>query len=339
MKIQQGLVGAAVLAGALLGGVAGSAQTCTPQSQMKDADRDSLALAAKTLSQKIAAGDEAGVRGLTIAEFQKDFSGMGESIMATAPRVKGATPEVEQVYLLDASTMQKTTGGTAADAQFYCTLNQSPAEAEFSIPQLPPGRYGFAMVRMEGAAPWRLSYLLRQDGGQWQLAGLYPKALTAGGHDGLWYWQQARMHATNKEPWSAWLYLQEAQSLLLPANFVSSTHLEKLREELGTAAPPTVAGLSADSPLVVKGADGTEYRFTAIGVDDSLGGDRVDIAGHIKVDSLGDGAVARKRNLDAMAALVAAHPELRKVFHGVLIFAEVPGQNAYTTEQAMAEIK
>ena len=47
----------------------------------------------------------------------------------------------------------------------------------------------------------------------------------------------------------------------------------------------------------------------------------------------------RKRNTDAMSALVAAYPELRKPFHGVLVYAEIPGHQPITTEQAMAEIK
>src|SRR6202044_3154796 len=98
----------------------------------------------------------------------------------------------EQVYLLDASNLAKTASGANPDAQFFCNLNKTVNEAQFAIPQLPPGQYAFAMVRMESATPWRLSMLLRQQGGQWLLAGLYPKQLTAGGHDGLWYWQQAR---------------------------------------------------------------------------------------------------------------------------------------------------
>jgi len=39
-----------------------------------------------------------------------------------------------------------------------------------------------------------------------------------------------------------------------------------------------------------------------------------------------------------MVALLAAYPEMRKPFHGVWIFAEVPGQNPFVTEQAMSEI-
>jgi hypothetical protein len=65
----------------------------------------------------------------------------------------------------------------------------------------------------------------------------------------------------------------------------------------------------------------------------------VDVAAHIKVDALGDAAAARKRNVDAMTALVNAHPELRKAFHGVWIFADAPGEAPYATELAMAEIK
>ena len=90
---------------------------------------------------------------------------------------------------------------------------------------------------------------------------------------------------------------------------------------------------------MVKGADGSEYRFTSLGVDDSLGREKVDVAAHLKVDSLGDGAAARKRNADAMVALVTAHPELRKAFHGVWIFTMRPVQTPYATELAMNEIK
>jgi hypothetical protein len=64
----------------------------------------------------------------------------------------------------------------------------------------------------------------------------------------------------------------------------------------------------------------------------------LDVAAHLKVESLDDAAAARKRNLDAMAALVAAHPELRSAFHGVWVFAEAPGKAPYATEQAMADI-
>lgn len=331
-----------VTAGLLTAGLAVSAraaEVCTTQSQMKPGERESLAAAALTLTKAIQADDQAALKSKTIAEYQKDFTGVANVVSATAPMVRGAQPQVEQVYLLDASTLAKGANGANPDASFFCSLNQSQATAEFSIPQLPPGRYAFAMVRMEEAAPWRLSFLMRQDDGKWDLAGLYPKALTAAGHDGVWYWKQARAFAAEKEQWNSWLYMQQAQTLLLPASFVSSTHLDKLQSELTADAPPAVAsGLSTDAPLVVKGNDGAEYRFTSVSVDDSLGKDKVDVSAHLKVDAVGDPASARKRNVDAMTALVTAHPEFKQAFHGVWIFAEAPGASPYATELAMTEI-
>lgn len=142
-----------------------------------------------------------------------------------------------------------------------------------------------------------------------------------------------------KERWNAWLYYQQAENLLVPVNFIQSTHLEKLKTEASAAAPPALSeGVSAEAPLVVKGTDGVEYHFTALGVDDSLAKDKIDVMAHLKVDQIGDPAAARKRNTDAMIALLAAYPEMRKPFHGVWVVTEVPGQNPFATEQAMSEI-
>ena len=247
---------------------------------------------------------------------------------------------MQQLYLLDASTLTSQ-GGANPDAQFFCSLNDSQAEADFLIPQLPPGCYGFAIVDFNAPVPYRLSMLLRQDGAAWHLAGLYPKPLAANGHEGLWYWTQGRAWIAEHSPWNGWLYLQEAQALLVPANFVSSTHLQKLGDELAAAAPPVVGtnGLSDNAPMVIKAPAGGEFRFTALSVTDALGPDKLDVSAHIKVDALGDAATARQRNVDAMAALLTAHPELRKGgFHGVFLFADAPGAAPYGTELAMAEI-
>ena len=321
-----------------------AAETCTTQSQMKPAERDLLAQTSVNLATRIQANDANGVRPLTIVDFQKDFSGIAGVIATTALKIAGAQIQVEQLYILDASSLPKTASGSNPDAQFLCNLNQTPAEAEFSIPQLPPGRYAFAMVRLESATPWRLSFLLRQDvqngQPQWLLAGLYPRHLTAAGHDGLWYWQQARSLVAAKELWNAWLYYQEAQTLLIPANFVGSTHLDKLQTEFTGAAPSALSGgLGPDTPMVVKAADGTEFRFTALTVEDYQGGDKIDVVAHIRVDSTSDNVAARKLNVLAASTLVATHPELRKAFHGVWVFSDAPGQNPYATELAMSEIK
>jgi hypothetical protein len=329
-----------LLAAGLLVAVVASAEVCTTQSQMTATDRDALAAAARGLAAKVQANDVNGLQAATASEYAKDFSGIGAVVGSTAAKVKDTTLTVEQVYLLDGTQLKRGADGSLPDAQFFCSLNKSVAEADFLIPGLAPGRYGFVIVdATDTSSPWRLSFLLRQDQGKWVMAGFYPKALSAAGHDGLWYWTQARTMTAQKERWNAWLYYQQAESLLIPANFIQSTHLEKLKTEASTAAPPALSeGVSAEAPLVVKGPNGAEYHFTALGVDDSLAKDKIDIMAHLKVDQIGDPAAARKRNSDAMVALLTAYPEMRKPFHGVWIVADVPGQNPFATEQAMSDI-
>ena len=335
MRTRIGLLAVGVLVAAVA-----SAEVCTTQSQMTAADRDALAAAARGLAAKVQANDVSGLQAATAAEYAKDFSGIGAVVGSTAAKLKGGTLTVEQVYLLDGMQLKRGADGSLPEAQFFCSLNKSVAEADFLISGLAPGRYGFVMVDVtDTSSPWRLSFLLRQDQGQWAMAGFYPKPLTAAGHDGLWYWTQARTMTAQKERWNAWLYYQQAESLLLPVTFVQSTHLEKLKTEASAAAPPALSeGVSAEAPLVVKGLDGVEYHFTALGVDDSLAKDKIDVAAHLKVDQIGDPVAARKRNSDAMVALLRAYPEMRKPFHGVWIVAEVQGQNPFATEQAMSEI-
>ena len=323
----------------LAGGVA-KAETCTTQSQMMAAERSALADAARGLATKVQAGDVSGVQAAAASEYASAFSGIGGIVNSTAAKVKGGAPTVEQVYLLDGSGLKPAANGTAADAQFFCMLNKTEAEADFLIPGLLPGRYGFAIVDVRGGRePWRFSFLLKQEQGRWTMAGFYPKPLTAAGHDGLWYWTEARTMTDAKERLSAWLYYQQAANLLVPAGFVQSTHLEKLRAEETAAAPPALSdGVSTDSPLVVKGPDGVEYHFIGLGVDDSLSKSKIDVTAHLKVDQMGDPAAAKKRNSDAMVALVTAYPEMRKAFEGVWIFAETPGQSPFITEERMSEI-
>ena len=257
--------------GMLVSGIV-SAETCTTQSQMTVADRDALVATARSLAAKVQANDVSGLQAATAPEYAKDFSGIGTVVGSTAVKVKDGTLSVEQVYLLDGTQLKRGADGTLPDAQFFCSLNKSMAETDFLIPGLAPGRYGFVMVTVDGSSPWRLSFLLRQEqGGKWVMAGFYPKPLLAAGHDGLWYWKQARTMTAQKEHWNAWLYYQEAENLLVPANFIQSTHLEKLKAEQNAAAPPALSeGVTAEAPLVVKGVDGVEYHFIALGVDDSL---------------------------------------------------------------------
>lgn len=279
-------------------------------------------------------GDVAGVQSQTIPELVKDFSGIRGAVLELAPHLKGDTLLVDQVYLLDAPTL-----AAGGDAQFFCTLNRSQAEVDFSIAGLTAGTYGFAVVYGQGTSPWRVSLLLRRDAGRWLLAGFFPGPTQAAGHDGLWYWREARRLNTAKQPWTAWLYYTEAQALLRPAGFVQSTHLERLQDEQKAAVPPALSsGVSATTPLVIKGPDGKEYRVTGLGVEALAGRSKADVVVHVD-EAATDPEELRARGDGTARALVAAYPELRSSFQGVLVALEAAGRPPLITEHQMADIK
>ncbi len=315
------------------------AETCITQSAMDPATRNSVAAQARDIASAVLNNNSAELHTFAAADLLKDFGALQYLVATTSPKLAGTSPVVEQVYILDATDLKAT-----SEAQFFCSLNNTTREVQFDIPSLPPAKYAFAivdMVRTSGTAPaWRLSLLLRQDAATatWQLAGLYPKALTMAGRDGLWYWTQARQFVKDKEQWNAWLYYQQAAQLLQPTPFILTTHLDKLHSESAAAQPSSLSdGISANSPLVLKGSDGTEYHITSLGLDDSDGSPAPDIAMRVRVDSSAEQTAAH--NTSAAVALLAAHPEFRKPFHGVMVIAEAPGQSPFSSEIAMAEIK
>jgi D-serine deaminase-like pyridoxal phosphate-dependent protein len=151
--------------------------------------------------------------------------------------------------------------------------------------------------------------------------------------------------AKEKQPWNAWLYYQLAQRLLVPADFLLSSHLDKLRTEASGAAPPALSeGVTAEAPLVVKGANGSEYHFTLLSTEETVATQpgapaALDIAVHYAAEPLPDPAAARQRNLAAATALLTAYPELRKPFHGVSVYADQKGQPTFPSEFSMADIR
>lgn len=340
MRLWARMLLVAVLPLGSISAVVGLAETCTTQSQMSPADRDALVLSSREIVSKVASNDAAGLKGKTVAEFTNNFGGLQNLIAQTAPRLVGGAITVDQVYLLDASQIK---GDQGSETDFFCTLNRSANDVQFVIPGLTPGVYGFAVVHTGASSTaWEISTLLRREQGRWLLSGIYPHSMLAAGHDGLWYWREARRLEGEKQRWNAWLYYVQAESLLKPANFVQSTHLEKLRDEQRAGAPPALSGgIGPDIPLVIKGPDGKEFRFVGMSTDDTLARDKVNVSARLRVDQIGDPIAARKQNEDAMRALVGAYPELRGGFHGIWIVAEpsaTSGQPPFATEQAMADL-
>lgn len=331
----------AVSAACLLAGSAGAlAQQCTTQSKMQPADRTALVGSATKLATEIQANQTDAVRQQTVAEIAQNFSGIANAIATVAPHLSGATFVTSTVWLLDA----RGNGGATkpVDTQFFCNLNGGSQSTVFSFQALPPGRYGLVMLdAAQAQPPYQLALLLREEGeGTWKLGGFFPRTTTAAGHDGVWYWKTARADAQKRQSWNAWLNYSEAERLLRPAAFVSSSHLEQLQDEQSKAAPAALSGgIGPETPLVVKAKDGTEYRVTALMPDDTLGKERIDVAMHFVAEPLADPVAARARNQHAAEALLSAYPELRDSVHGVWIYAEPQTGAPFASEEPVSNLR
>ncbi|ADV82582.1 hypothetical protein [Terriglobus saanensis] len=318
------------------------ADGCTTQSTMPVTVRDGIASAALGLTQKVESGAIAQIRAQTIPQYATDFGGIEAAVHTASPHLAGAKFSVESVWLLDATNLKPSADGALPDGQFFCTLNRSAAQVSFLIPALPAGRYAFALVNSAAASPWQMAFILQEIAGAWRLAGFFPRATTAGGHDGLWYWTAARQFAAKKQSMNAWIYFQQASALLRPVSFFSSNHLDQLNEEMAKAAPSALSqGISNDVPLALKGASGTDLRITSIGTDDSLGTQPVDLALHFKVDAALDATAGRARNREAAMAFVHAYPEVRDTFHGVWVLDDTmnqAGNTPFASEEPMSNL-
>jgi hypothetical protein len=298
--------------------------------------RQALADTALALATAVKANDTDRVRSMSSQEIASNFDSTTFVVHQTAAAIANDTLRVTQLYRLDASSRK---AGDSPAADFGCALSGSTDEVDFSIPGLPPGVYAFVIVEAAGDRPWLLPMLLQQQGTAWKMAGFYPHARTVGGHDGLWFWTTARADAKAGKKWLAWVLYGEADQLLRPANFITSTHLDQLRSERRTNAPSELSeGISAEAPLVIKAKDGSEFHFTSLGSRGTDDGKSLNLVLHYRVDSIGEPAAAGVRNNAAASAMLAAHPELREGFSGVSIFAEAQGQTAFITEQNLAEI-
>ena len=304
--------------------------SCTTQSQMAPADLNSLISSSKALMAQIQAADVAGVKAITISSIAAQFDSIAAEIQAAAPSTQQATVTIQNLYLLNAADLKATEDMT----QFFCGAGNGH-EVVLAIPQLPPGRYALATLHATGVKqPQQVSFVLQQEsGGQWKLAGLFIKPLTAAGHDGLWYWTQARDYLHSKQNWNAYFYLQTAAELLVPVNFLTSPNLDKLIREQNAAAP---AGLPGAQPLKLA-VNGQSYDVTSLRTDGSLGG--LDLVINYDARDISDPVSARSRNLEVMKALLGQHPELRQAFHGLWVYANAPGQRPFAIELPMNQIQ
>jgi hypothetical protein len=307
--------------------------TCTTQSQMSADQRNALRLAAMAVAGHVQSGDANAVKEQTISAVAEKFDGIAASIEAVDPAIQHATLTLSELYLLDASDLK-----SAQEAEFFCGLPASTLTVVITIPDLPPGKYALAVVHATGVKkPHALSMVLENDpagSATWKLAGFFTRPMTMGGHDGVWFWKQARDNAAKKQIWDAYFYFQTAAFLLTPVDFLSSPNLQKLEKETEEAKPE---GLPGADPMHLSAA-GQTFNVTNLHTGELS--DQLDLIVNYQAAPSQDPVAARAQVVTVMHALLEAHPELATAFHGLWVYADTPNnQHPFALELPMDQIQ
>jgi len=307
--------------------------SCTTQSQMTAAERSALAQSAQIIAANVQAGNAAAVRTETIASVAAQFDGIANSIEEVTTSIHSARLTVDDLYLLDATDLK-----APQETQFFCGVQGSALTVEITIPDLPAGKYALAVVHATGVPqPQQLSLILQNDpagSSGWKLAGFFTRPMVMGGHDGLWFWRQARDYAAKKQVWDAWFYYQTAQYLLEPVDFISSPNLQKLQKEADQNRPDNLPG--ADPMRLNAGPETFDVTNLHTGELSS----QLDLVVTYNATPNQDPVAARAQVTSVMRALLQQHPELQSAFHGLWVYAQTPGNRSpFALELPMDQIE
>ncbi len=306
------------------------AASCLTQAQMTGAERNDLAASARILLSRVQNGDVNGLKAGTLPAVAADFSGIAASAEELHPLIQRATVTVDDLYDLDASTDQP----NQASTQFFCG---SPIVV-LNFSGLPPGNYALAILHATGVPqPQQISLILGHIGNQWQLAGFFAKPMVEDGHDGLWYWVSARRFQQANGRWAAWIYYRMAANLLDPLDNLTSPNLQKLQHETEEVKP---ADFPSGTPVTVNSTAGP-LQVTSVDTSTAFGGLDLDVhyvPNAAQAAQLSNPPTARQQILDVMNALLAAHPELHRAFHGIWVHADQGNATLFALELPMDQI-
>jgi len=310
------------------------AQTCQSASDMDATVRSALETAARHYFDMAARGESAALQQNAIPALAANFSGIEAAVKDNQPAFAGAQATVRPPFLLAADGNQP-----LARAEFLCgvfgSFGQTRDSAVFVLNNLPPGKYGVAIVDAKGSQDTRtLTMILQQLGADWKLAGFYARSSQVNGHDATWFAQRAREFKTKGQNRNAWLYFREAITLTTPADFMSTLSTDKLYDEAQSVQP---SDLPLDGNMVDLSAGGTTYKLIAI-FPLSVGGE-LDLVVKYQAADVSNTLQTFQTNNALIKALVAKFPEFRDAFAGVVARAVEPSGQDYGSMLPMKEIK
>ncbi len=309
-------------------------QTCSTASQMDSAVKAAVEGAVNRDSQLAAAGNTAALQQNAIPNFTNAAGVVNDN--------KGAfgAGAIRSSFVLD------NTNGASGRAEFYCGIYNSPDRVGFAFPSLPAGKFGVVIQDVSGNPPYTVTWVLQQAGGQWLLAGLFPRPARIAGHDGNWYLSQARSYRQKGQAHNAWFYYQIADQLMRPFPAMSTPQLDKLSDEEQQAMP---TDLPLNGPVSLPAAicaPGTANRaacpsqtFQITSMDALPVADNLDLVVRYQVPDVSDSSKTFQNNSAVISALVNKYPELRQAFVGVVARAVDPQGRDYGTLLAMKDVK
>ena len=318
----------------LLLAAAAHAQTCFSSPDMEDQVRTALEAAARRYFEMSVRGDIAALRQNTIVSLAANFSGIENAVKENQAHFTGAKAVVRPPYLLNAEGSEP-----LERAEFLCgvfgKLGQTANSAVFVLNNLPPGKYGIAILDITGGEePRTLTLVLQQVGTEWKLAGYYVRDPQACGHDGTWYAQRARDFKAKGQIHNAWLYDREAITLTAPVDFMSTQATDRLYDELQAVQPND---MPANGNSIDLSAGGKTYRWADI-FPFAVGND-LDVVVKYESADISNTQKTFEQNTQVIKALVTKFPELRDAFAAVVARAVDPAGHDYGSLLPMKEIK
>lgn len=311
------------------------AQNCETSSDLDEGARAAITSTAQRDFDLAAKGDVASLRQNSIASLASNFSGIENTVKDHQANLAGTQPTVNSVFLLEAD-------GTAPlpNAEFDCGVfgknGLTPGSVVFRLNNLPPGKYGVALL--DATSPkgkTNFSLILQQEGADWKIGGLYIKDEQVLGHDADWFAAQARSYKAKGQLHNAWLYYLEAESIVSPLNSMETLKSDKLYQEFQSDKPSDFPGDGKTADL--NGGTSTYKLITVF--PQAVGNDLDVIVKYQVADASNANNEAYVSNVAVMKALVAKYPELREAFAAVVARAIDPSNRDYGTLLAMKEIK
>ena len=306
------------------------AESCSTGADLDAQTRSSLETTARSVYGMAAKGDVFGLKSNSVPSLANNFASIEQAVVDNKASLGEGQGTLRAVYLLDASSGT----GTIARAEFFCGIFNSADRTGFVLNNLPAGKYAVAILESHGKTPVTLSLVLQVMNSAWKIGGFYVRQASANGHDGNWYWQQAKQYASKGQKHNAFFYYLEASELLHPVPFITDPTLDKLYDEIQAATPSDVP---LNGPVSISGSDGKSYQLTSVATVPAQDG--LSIVLRQKVPDASDNTAAFTANMGLIKAAAAKWPEIRDGFSSVVARAQDAQGHDYGSLLNMKDIK